>query len=102
MKRRINTRTIPFGEMKMTWRYGSSKGKRKNDSFIMFVKTDGTFKDQQDCSNCNLEEVCVPIVALQFKNKKSINALISMLEFFRDDIYGKTDKQIDMEANKNE
>lgn len=93
-KSNVTLPCVPFGEMKMTWRPGHNKGKRKYTSFLMFVKKDGIFKNQEDCSECNLEENCIPMVSLQFKNKKSINALISMLEHFRDYIYGKTDKQI--------
>ena len=62
----------------------------KENSIAFFVKENGKFE-----KSIYLEDLpqaiqdCVPLMALNFKTKKSINELIKFLRFYRDNIYRK-------------
>lgn len=90
---------IPMGQYKMTYaacKRGSGKTTTKTyRGFSVFVKNKGDFKkDGMPESTLELFKVAKPIVTFDFKNKSSINTLIEMLEYFRDNEYGKTTEQL--------
>lgn len=94
VKRVMPVPSVPFGYKKMFYAPTTKGDCKKIKSFTMFVKKEGDFKDGFPDDLFAAMDLSVPVVALDFKNKKSINDLITMLEWFRDYEYNKSFTQM--------
>lgn len=83
--------TVPIGENRTLFVPLHTDGKRTT-AIGFFVKDEGQFPKDDfigiDYISEHLDET-TPVVAFNFKNKKSINAVIGFLRFYRDNIYKK-------------
>ena len=89
---------IPMGEHKMIY-LPCKKGKSKKfKGFSVLLKKEGKFEGLPRYENTKelLKEVN-QIAVFDFKNKTSINTLIKMLEFFRDNEWNKTEEEFNYE-----
>lgn len=93
-KRGVYAPIVPMGYYKSLYLASVGYKKKKVNGLSVFVKNEGDFKNCPINSTFEAADVSTAIVTFEFKDKKSINRMIEILEFYRDNEFGKIPKDI--------
>lgn len=96
--RRIdNVTTLIFGDRTTSWVIAKANDNKRYTSIVFFTKRQGQYDDTIYDDVDNWLDSSIPVVSMLFRDKKSMEVLIESLTRFKENIYGKTDEEVQNE-----